>query len=195
VDVQSLGQRNASGDLLCTNLGLSLASTSCVNRVDLYGLNEMAQTLAHPKQTPRLTASIQASWRLIRIGKTTSERSYVLSQSVCHCNLTRTKRGWNRKRREEGRSTSSDTHAMAKDEAMERSDTRKNTSAQSTCRVPRPRCTKCPKTSLKFSVMQLSLQEPRRRYSLQGTSIQGLRHNKTKRREGHKIHLPLLHSP
>jgi hypothetical protein len=27
VDVQSLGQRNASGDLLSTNLGLSLAST------------------------------------------------------------------------------------------------------------------------------------------------------------------------
>jgi hypothetical protein len=56
VDVRSLGQRNASGDFLSTNLGLSLASTSCVDRVDLYGLNEMAQTLAHPKQTPRLVA-------------------------------------------------------------------------------------------------------------------------------------------
>jgi hypothetical protein len=38
VDVQSLGQGNASGDLLSTNLGLSLASTSWVDRVDLYGL-------------------------------------------------------------------------------------------------------------------------------------------------------------
>jgi hypothetical protein len=56
VDVRSLGQRNASGDLLSTNLGLSLASTSQVDRVDLYGLIIMAQTLAHPKQTPRLVA-------------------------------------------------------------------------------------------------------------------------------------------
>jgi hypothetical protein len=31
--------------------------------------------------------------------------------------------------------------------------------------------------------MRLSPQEPRRRYGLQGTSIQGLRHDKTKRRE------------
>jgi hypothetical protein len=128
--------------------------------------------------------SIQASWRLTRIGKTTNERSSIFSQSVRHCNLTRTKRGWNGKRREEGRSTSSDTHAMAKDEAMERSDTQKNTSTQTTCRVPRPRCTKCTKTSQKFSAMQLSPQEPKRRYGLQGISIQGLRHNKTKRREG-----------
>jgi hypothetical protein len=51
-----LGQRNASGDLLSTNLGLSLASTSWVDRVDLYGLNKMARTLAHPKQIPWLTA-------------------------------------------------------------------------------------------------------------------------------------------
>jgi hypothetical protein len=56
VDVRSLGQRNASGDLLSTNLGLSLASTSWVIRVDLYGLNKMAQTLAHPKKMPWLTA-------------------------------------------------------------------------------------------------------------------------------------------
>jgi hypothetical protein len=56
-------------------------------------------------------------------------------------------------------------------------------SVQTTCRVPRPRCTKCTKTSLKFSAMQLSLQEPKRCYGLQGTSIQGLRHNKTKRWE------------
>jgi len=38
-DVRSLGQRNASGDLLSTNLGLSLASTSRVDRVDRYNLN------------------------------------------------------------------------------------------------------------------------------------------------------------
>jgi hypothetical protein len=38
-DVWSLGQRNASGDLLSTNLGPSLASTSRVDRVDMYGLN------------------------------------------------------------------------------------------------------------------------------------------------------------
>jgi hypothetical protein len=56
VDVRFLGQRNASGDLLSTNLGLSLASTFRVDRVDLYGLNKMAQTLAHPKQTPWLAA-------------------------------------------------------------------------------------------------------------------------------------------
>jgi hypothetical protein len=55
-DVQSIGQRNASDDLLSTNLGLSLASTSRVDRVDLYSLNKMAQTLAHPKQTPWLAA-------------------------------------------------------------------------------------------------------------------------------------------
>jgi hypothetical protein len=56
VDVRSLGQRNVSGDLLSTNLGISLASTSRVDRVNLYSLNEMAQTLAHPKKTPRLAA-------------------------------------------------------------------------------------------------------------------------------------------
>jgi hypothetical protein len=87
-------------------------------------------------------------------------------------------------REEQRRSTSPNTHIMAKDEASERSDTQKNTSAQTTCRVPRPRCTK---TSLKFSAMRLSPQEPRRRYSLQGTSIHGLRHDKTKRQE--KIHV------
>jgi hypothetical protein len=38
-------------------------------------------------------------------------------------------------------------------------------------------------TFLKFSSMQLSLQEPKRCYGLQGTSIQGLRHDKTKRWE------------
>jgi hypothetical protein len=42
VDVRSLGQRNTSGDLLSTNLGLSLTSTSRVDRVDLYVLIEMA---------------------------------------------------------------------------------------------------------------------------------------------------------
>jgi hypothetical protein len=42
--------------LLSSNLGLSLASTSWVDRVDLYGLIKMAQTLAHPKQTPWLAA-------------------------------------------------------------------------------------------------------------------------------------------
>jgi hypothetical protein len=41
-DARSLGQINTSGDLLSTNLGLSLASTSQVDRVDLYGLNKMA---------------------------------------------------------------------------------------------------------------------------------------------------------
>jgi hypothetical protein len=42
--------------LLSTSLSLSLVSTSRVDRVDLYGLNKMAQTLAHPKQTPWLAA-------------------------------------------------------------------------------------------------------------------------------------------
>jgi hypothetical protein len=37
VGVRALGQRNASGDLLSTNLGL--ASTSHVDHVDLYDLN------------------------------------------------------------------------------------------------------------------------------------------------------------
>jgi hypothetical protein len=98
---------------------------------------------------------------------------------------TRTKRGWNRERREERREAVCffQYTCQAKDEALERSDTQKNTSAQTTCRVPRPRCTKCTKTSLKFSAMQLSSQEPKICYSLQRTSIQGLRHDKTKRRE------------
>jgi hypothetical protein len=61
--------------------------------------------------------------------------------------------------------------------------THKKHERPTTCRVPRPRCTKCTMTFLKFSVMQLSLQEPKRCYGLQGTSIQGLRHDKTKRRE------------
>jgi hypothetical protein len=52
-----------------------------------------------------------------------------------------------------------------------------------TCRVPWPRCTKCTRTSLKFSAMRLSPQEPKRRYGLQGTSIQGTRLDKSKRRE------------
>jgi hypothetical protein len=86
-------------------------------------------------------------------------------------------------REEKRRSTSPNTHVMAKDEASERSNTQKNTSAQTTCRVPRPRCTKCIKTSLKFSAMRLSPQEPKRCYGLQGTSIQELRHDKTKRWE------------
>jgi hypothetical protein len=34
-----LGPKNKSGDLLSTSLSLSLASTSWVDRVDLYGLN------------------------------------------------------------------------------------------------------------------------------------------------------------
>jgi hypothetical protein len=38
-DVRSLGQKNWSGCLLSTSLSLSLASTSWVDRVDLYGLN------------------------------------------------------------------------------------------------------------------------------------------------------------
>jgi hypothetical protein len=51
----------------------------------------------------------------------------------------RTKRGWNGKEEEKGeerRSTSSNTLAMAKGEASERSDMQKNMSAQATCRVP-----------------------------------------------------------
>jgi hypothetical protein len=66
---------------------------------------------------------------------------------------------------------------------IERRDTQRNTRAQMTCRVPRPRCTKCTKTSLKFLAMRLSPQEPKRCYGLQGTSIQGLWHDKTKRQE------------
>jgi hypothetical protein len=50
------GPKNKSGDLLSTSLSLSLANTSQVDRVDLYGLNEIAHTLAHPKQTPWLAA-------------------------------------------------------------------------------------------------------------------------------------------
>jgi hypothetical protein len=94
-------------------------------------------------------------------------------------NQERVERG----REEQRWSTSPNTHITAKDEASERSDTQKNMSAQTTCRVPRPRCTKCTKTSLKFSAMRLSPQEPRRRYGLQGTSIHVLRHDKTKRQE------------
>jgi hypothetical protein len=86
-------------------------------------------------------------------------------------------------KREEKRSTPPNTHIMAKDETSERRDTQKNMSAQMTCRVPRPRCTKCTRTSLKFLAMRLSPQEPKRRYGLQGTSIQGIRHDKSKRRE------------
>jgi hypothetical protein len=68
-------------------------------------------------------------------------------------------------------------------------------SAQTTCRIPRPRCTKCTKTSLKFLAMRLSPQEPKRRYDLQGTSIPSLGTTKPKDGKGHMIHLPLIHSP
>jgi hypothetical protein len=64
---------------------------------------------------------------------------------------------------------------------IERRDTQKNTSAQTTCRVPRPRCTKCTKTSLGSLVVWLSPQEPKRRYGLEGTSMQGFS-TTTKRR-------------
>jgi hypothetical protein len=55
---------------------------------------------------------------------------------------------------------------MAEGKASEKSDTQKNTSAQSPCRVPQPRCTKCTKTSLGFLVVWLSPQKRygRRRY-------------------------------
>jgi hypothetical protein len=43
---------------------------------------------------------------------------------------------------------------------IKRSDTQENTSAQTICRVPRPRCTECAKTSLGFLVVRLSPQEP-----------------------------------
>jgi hypothetical protein len=39
VDVRSLGQKNRSGRLLSTSLSLSLADTSRVDHVDLYGLD------------------------------------------------------------------------------------------------------------------------------------------------------------
>jgi hypothetical protein len=87
-------------------------------------------------------------------------------------------------REEQRRSTSPNTHVTVKGKALERSNTQKNTSAQTTCRVPRPRCTKCAKTSLKFSAIRSSPQEPKRCYGLQGTSIQGRRHDKTKRQKG-----------
>jgi hypothetical protein len=67
-----------------------------------------------------------------------------------------------------------------KRQGIEGRDTEQNTSAQTTCRVPRPRCTKCIETSLGFLAVRLSLQEPKRRYGLQGTSIQGLRHDNQK---------------
>jgi hypothetical protein len=52
--------------------------------------------------------------------------------------LTGIKREWNEReeKKEERRYTSSNTHATAKGEASERSDTQRNTSAQATRRVP-----------------------------------------------------------
>jgi hypothetical protein len=61
--------------------------------------------------------------------------------------LMETKRGWNGERRE-GRKEAVyffNTHAMVKGEALERNDTQKNMSAQASCRVPQPGCTKCTK--------------------------------------------------
>jgi hypothetical protein len=96
-----LGQRNASGDLLSTNLGLSLASTSWVDRVDLYGLNKMAQTLAHPKQTPWLAAfdlGIMETDENRKDYKQEKFRSLLIRTPLY---LTRTKREWNGERRAE----------------------------------------------------------------------------------------------
>jgi hypothetical protein len=49
---------------------------------------------------------------------------------------------------------------------IERSNTQENTSAQTIYRVPRPRCTKCAKTSLGFLAVRLSPQEPKKYYGL-----------------------------
>jgi hypothetical protein len=75
----------------------------------------------------------------------------------------------------------------------QRGATHKRMSAQSTCRVPKPRCTKCTKTSLGFLVVRLSLREPRNVAVQIGTIIQGLKHEEPK--EGHMIHLRSILSP
>jgi hypothetical protein len=89
------GPKNRSGDLLSTYLSLSLASTSQVDRVDLYGLNKMASTLVHPKQTPRLTifdpSVIETDENRIDY-KQAKFRSLSIRTPL---SLTRTKRGWN----------------------------------------------------------------------------------------------------
>jgi hypothetical protein len=59
--------------------------------------------------------------------------------------------------------------------------THKRMSAQSTCRVPRPRCTKCTKTSLGFLVVQLSPREPKKCYGLIRYNHTRLKHERTKR--------------
>jgi hypothetical protein len=79
-----------------------------------------------------------------------------------------------------------------KRQGIERSNTQENTSAQMTCRVPRPRSTKCTKTSLGFLAVRLSPQEPKRCYGLKGTSIQGLKHDRTK--EGRDVRITFLRS-
>jgi transposase-like protein len=76
-------------------------------------------------------------------------------------------------REEQRRSTSPNTHVTVKDKASERSDTQKNTSAPTTCRVPRPRCTKCTKTFLKFSmVVTVRTKEMQRSIRYKHTRVQ-----------------------
>ena len=71
---------------------------------------------------------------------------------------------------------------MARDGVSERV-THKNTSAQATYRVPRPRYTECTKTFLGFIAVRLSPREPKKRYGRIGTSIQEFKYEEPKRRE------------
>jgi hypothetical protein len=73
---------------------------------------------------------------------------------------------------------------------IERSDTQESMSAQTTCRVPRPRCTKCTKASLGFLAVRLSPQEPKICYGLIGTSIQGLKRERAQERKKTRVSPP-----
>ena len=113
-----------------------------------------------------------------------------LSQSIRHCSWREPREGGT-KREEKGKwSTSSNPLAMVRDGESKRV-THKNTSAQTTCRVPQPRCTKCTKTSPGFLAVRLSPREPKKCYGRIGTSIQEFKYEEPKRREKTRVSLPI----
>jgi hypothetical protein len=111
------------------------------------------------------------------------DKSSDLSQSICHLQLTRTKERVEQEEKREGRwSASSNTHAMAKDRASERSDTQENTNAQSTHRVPRPTCTKWHQGIPRILAVLLSPREPKECYGLKSVqAYKGLEHEGAQR--------------
>ena len=128
------------------------------------------------------------------IEKTTSTRSSGLSLNPYAIVVGESQERVEQERRKGKWSTPSNLPAMVRYRESERV-THKYTSAQTTCRVPQPRCTKCTKTSPGFLAVRLSPREPKKCYGRIGTSIQEFKHEEPKDKKRHGLHFPLIRSP